>query len=197
MHVRPELQLVPEQQSSLAAPHSQKFAALHVKLGPQDPAPPPVPGQQGAPCAPQRMHIGVPAETTQTLPCPQFRLQGVGPSAGAPSMPDEPLLPPLLLPLPLLPLLLPLPPEDEPSWPDEEPPVSFAGEPSVPAVASSGSVTVASGAPGGGGAMSIPFPFTSLGSAQYDTPCASFAQTRPVMPSTLQSADTVHRLRHR
>jgi hypothetical protein len=59
-----------------------------------------------------------------------------------------------------------------------------------------GSMTPVSGAFGGGAAVSFPF-VVSLGTAQYWTPLASWAHTRPEIPSTLQSPSTMQRLRQR
>jgi hypothetical protein len=203
LQLRPVLQLVPPQQGWFELPHSQTFEVVHSRLAPHAWL-----SQHVWPSVPHWRHVGPEAVLTQVCPCVQPGEHTAGPSGMPESMPpdddapeddapeddapedeapeDDAPLEPLLEPL----LAAPLLDDDvEPSAPPDDDPV---------VVASGGSMTVASGALGGGGASITPVVgFTSFGSAQYDTFMASFAQTRPMMPSTLQSADTVQRLRQR
>jgi hypothetical protein len=197
LQLRPELQLVPPQQGWFELPHSQTFCVVHIKFAPHVWL-----SQHVCASVPHWRHVGPEAVLTQVCPCVQPGVHTAGPSGMPASIPpeddpedDAPEDDAPLDDAPLEPLLEPLLDDEvEPSVvPDDDP-----SGPGPPTVASGGSMTATSGAPVGGGELITPvFRFTSLGSAQYDTPIMSFAQTRPVMPSTLQSADVMQRLRQR
>jgi hypothetical protein len=133
---RPALHVFPPQHASLGPPQEQRLLALHERFALHGRAP----GQHGAWLLPQAAH----APFTQVVPCAHGELHGTLPSPAAPLSPlDTGLSPP-----PLGPSLVP-----------------GAPSPLPVTVASGGSVTITSFAPGGGGATMTPA-VTSVGAAQ-------------------------------